>query len=298
MQNTSASFGIDHPLIAVNDIEQLRERLISLGFYMTATGKHPWGTSTSLAIFKNCLLEIMGIYDDQLLDVKPAGEFRFGRHVHSWLQQREGVALTALHSVDIHNDVDTAARAGLTVSGLLEFGREVQLGDGRVDRTRTTLALLPDHSQPRMSFFLCQQHRRDLVEVPEWMAHDNSVYGVQGVLIKASREQQIPLRALLSNLYGQPTELLDGFSVQTPNGAIEVQQTETIEAALGPLPQVVLQDEQPGIVGITLLCTHLHTLARFAENASLDFRRTGNRICLARPELFGNIFLQFEEREA
>ena len=47
----SASFGIDHPLIATRDVAGLRNRLISLGFTMTPIGRHPWGTSTSLAMF-------------------------------------------------------------------------------------------------------------------------------------------------------------------------------------------------------------------------------------------------------
>ena len=75
----NASFRIDHPLLATHDIEGLRARLISLGFNMTTIGKHPWGTSTSLAMFDGCLVEIMGIYDDTLLDQVPAGDFKFGR---------------------------------------------------------------------------------------------------------------------------------------------------------------------------------------------------------------------------
>ena len=63
----NASFGIDHPLLATHDISGLRDRLIALGFNMTAIGKHPWGTSTSLAMFNGCLLEIMGIYDEGLI---------------------------------------------------------------------------------------------------------------------------------------------------------------------------------------------------------------------------------------
>jgi len=94
------SFGIDHPLIAVHDMPLVRSRFASIGFNMTPPGKHPWGTSTSLAIFNGCLLEIMGIYDASLVDVKPAGDFKFGRHVYEHLCEREGVALTALHSVD------------------------------------------------------------------------------------------------------------------------------------------------------------------------------------------------------
>ncbi len=63
----NAPFGIDHPLFAAHDIEGFRQRLIALGFNMTAIGKHPWGTSTSLAMFNGCLLEIMGIGGIHLL---------------------------------------------------------------------------------------------------------------------------------------------------------------------------------------------------------------------------------------
>ena len=74
----NASFGVDHPLMATHDIDALRERLIALGFNMTAVGRHPWGTSTSLAMFEGCLLEIMGIYDSTLIDEMPSGQ-----HLHA-----------------------------------------------------------------------------------------------------------------------------------------------------------------------------------------------------------------------
>ena len=112
----NASFGVDHPLVATHDIDQLRDLLIALGFNMTAIGKHPWGTSTSLAMFDGCLLEIMGIYDSSLIDEVPAGQFQFGRHVYEYLQEREGVALTALHSTDSRNDAQRAEGAGFTLS--------------------------------------------------------------------------------------------------------------------------------------------------------------------------------------
>jgi len=105
----NASFGIDHPLLAT-----------------------PWGTNTSLAMFNGCLLEIMGIYDSARIDQVPAGDFRFGRHIYEHLLQREGVALTALHSTDSHKDAKFASTKGLTVAGHLEFGRDVKLPNGIV----------------------------------------------------------------------------------------------------------------------------------------------------------------------
>jgi hypothetical protein len=98
------AFGIDHPLIAVQDMALVRSRFASIGFNMTPVGKQPWGTSTSLVYFSDCLLEVMSIYNAALIDVKPAGDFKFGRQVHRHLNERESIALTALHSIDSIQD--------------------------------------------------------------------------------------------------------------------------------------------------------------------------------------------------
>jgi len=200
----NGAFGLDHPLIAVHDINAMRDRLISIGFNMTPIGKHPWGTSTSLAMFQGCLLEIIGLYDETLIDEVPAGDFHFGRHVWTHLQNREGVALTALHSTDSAADAAVAEKAGFPVSGHLEFGRDVTLPDGSKGRTRTTLALLPDQTFPRLSFFLCQQHRPELIYVPSWLDHPNSVHGYAGASILARDPVMGALTARLSGLYGAP----------------------------------------------------------------------------------------------
>src|SRR5271167_5002154 len=101
----SKFLGIDHPLIVVRDIELMRDRYAALGFTMTPVGRHPWGTSTSLAMFDRCLLELMGVYDESLIDLLPAGDFRFGRTIRDHLREREGISLLALHSDDAEEDV-------------------------------------------------------------------------------------------------------------------------------------------------------------------------------------------------
>lgn len=292
---TTASFGIDHPLIAIHDVDALRHLLISIGFNMTAIGKHPWGTSTSLAIFPNCLLEIMGIYDDTLLDEKPTGDFRFGRHVYDYLQLREGVALTALHSTDSTADAQHASACGLTVSGHLEFGRDVRLPDGTNDRTKTTLALLPNSTHPRLSFFLCQQHRRDLVEVEQWMQHPNTVSGIKSITIMESQENQSAIRKTLCSLYGDAQDIQGGFSVQTSNGAIRVLNKQTIIELAGDLPDAVIQDNQAAIVGMEFKCTRLDSLKNAIESAGVAYKLEQNTITLTQPELTGNTILSFSQ---
>ena len=289
----NASFGIDHPLIAVRDIATLRDRMISLGFNMTAIGKHPWGTSTSLAMFEGCLIEIMGIYDDSLLDERPAGDFRFGRHVHDHIQDREGIALTALHSTDAKADAERAREAGFTVSGHLEFGRDVTLPDGKSERTSTTLALMPDKRWPRLSFFLCQQHRPELIYVPEWLEHPNTVCGICGMTVLADASDHEALMHKFQGLYGSAEKREDGFQVSTANGPIRVQSRQVIEHELGLLPSDVAASSEPGIIALDLRYKSSDKLLRWIANSNLDHREAGETITLTKAGDIGNTFLRF-----
>lgn len=291
----NASFGLDHPLLATRDIDGLRDRLIALGFNMTAIGKHPWGTSTSLAMFDGCLIEIMGIYDDTLLDQVPAGDFRFGRHVYDHLQQREGVALSALHSTNSRTDAQTAKAAGFSVAGHLEFGRDVTLPDGTTGRTKTTLALLPDAQFPRLSFFLCQQHRPDLIYVPEWLKHPNKVNGICGVTILAGAAYHSDLKARFGGLYSD-CEILDGgFQYQTANGILRFLTAAAFERTIGPLSDELRQEELPCIAGMDLTMSDRDAMLRFLESSGLEHRSLENGFALGAPELTANTSLRFLE---
>ena len=289
----NASFGIDHPLLATHDIDGLRDRLISLGFNMTAIGKHPWGTSTSLAMFDGCLLEIMGIYDETLIDQVPAGEFRFGRHVFEHLQQREGVALSALHSTDSARDAASAKAAGFTVAGHLEFGRDVTLPDGSADRTKTTLALMPDPDFPRLSFFLCQQHRPELIYVPEWLEHPNTVNGINGVTILAKVAQHDTLKAKLTGIYSNALPLNGGFSVQTANGQISVQTLDAIEAEFGKLPSDIAGSETPSIVAMDLGYHDAKIFETWVRKSDLRLKTTASGLYATHSEDTANVILRF-----
>lgn len=294
MPQTKA-FGIDHPLIAVRDMALVRSRFESLGFTMTPVGKHPWGTSTSLAIFNDCLLEIMGIYDEHLIDVKPAGEFRFGRHIYEHLNEREGVALTALHSTNSIADAQKAHTAGWTVSGHLEFSRDVVLPDGTADKTKTTLALLPNAVFPRLSFFLCQQHRRELVEVSEWLDHANSACGIQGISVKATSENQVALQTHLEAVFGPATPNPHGFTLHTPNGYINVVRDNEISASLAPLPADLMNDEQPSIVAMDFLVRDIRIVTELVKASGMPFELTNTGLILTDASLLGNMLIQFSE---
>ena len=292
----SKSFGIDHPLIAVQDMVLVRSRFESIGFNMTPVGKHPWGTSTSLAIFPDCLLEIMSIYDADLIDVKPAGNFKFGRHVYEHLLKREGVALTALHSTDSSLDAQTAHAAGWELSGHLEFGRDVVLPDGDFERTKTTLALLPNSSFPRLSFFLCQQHRRDLVEVPQWMNHRNTACGINGVTIKSSTDDLESLLAHLEAVFGKAEITASGFTLHTPNGYIKVLKEDELGILSGRLPAAIMLDKQPSIIAMDIRVRDIATLIDVVDASGMAYTSTESGLTLDDASLFGSTVIQFSQQ--
>ena len=103
------ALGIDHPLVLVRDIEAMAAKYRALGFNTAPTGRHPWGTSTSLIMFDRQALELMGVYDDTLLDSHAVGDFRFGRHMADALAEREGVSLVAF-TAKMPRETETASR--------------------------------------------------------------------------------------------------------------------------------------------------------------------------------------------
>ena len=213
-----AFLGIDHPLVAVNDLNKAIETYRRLGFFIAPPGQHPWGTSTALALFHHQILELVSIGDPSLLDGFATGGFRFGRHVEAFLNLSEGVALTALFTDNAEEAEAQLARRGLPCTGTVNFGRDVVRADGQPDRTKTTLKVFRNQAMPRLSVFACHQHRRDLLEFPDRMHHPNGAHGIAAATIVA--EDNTPVLDWLTRIHDVPaTKDGAGFdTVGTTNG--------------------------------------------------------------------------------
>lgn len=292
--------GIDHPLIAVRDLDLAIARFSALGFTMAPKSRHPWGTSTCISIMQQSLIEIVSIYDEALLDELPAGDFHFGRHVHHYLQEREGIALTALYSDDAENDAAKIAAQGITCQGTIRFGRDVVLPDGTPDRTATTLKILYDADLPRLSNFICQQHRPDLIYVPKWSNHANGATSYAQLTIMAELADQPRVQARLTGLYGEQSlqSLADGFAVKTGNGWYVVTDRAGIEKRYGALPDALEQETQPACVALHINVPDLNTIAALLEKNDIRDSGSDKRLHLRDASLYGNVFVNFTIDEA
>jgi len=263
---------------------------------MTPVGKHPWGTSTALAMFDRCLIELMSVYDEKLIDLSPAGDFRFGRTIRDHLAEREGISLLALNSDNAGEDAAIVAVRGIASQGTIEFGRDVVLPDGKADRTATTLKILYDPELPRLSNFICQQHRPDLIYVPKWLEHANGTQGICQVTIMADLADQPRVKQRLAGLYGSEAlfSRTSGFGARTGNGIFVVADRETVIAAYGALPSALDKETQPCCVAIHVRAPDADRLIPFLEAAGAAFVRDANSVRLTQPGHYGNVFLAFD----
>ena len=198
-----------------------------------------------------------------------------------------------LHSTDAISDAECAKAAGFKVSGHLEFGRDVTLPDEQSGRTKTTLALMPDAHWPRLSFFLCQQHRPELIYVPEWLDHPNTAYGVCGMTILADDQEHEALIDKFEGIYGSAMMLEGGFQVATANGPIRVQSRQIVENEFGALPAAVMAGNEPGIIALDVRYKSTEKLRRWIASSGLDHMEIGETITLTNASDAGNTFLRF-----
>lgn len=288
------SLGIDHALVCVRDIARVRETYMGLGFLNRGFSQHPWGTSTTLLIFKDQLFEIVGIGDATLLDGYEAGGFRFGRHIEAHLAEREGVCLTALNSRDAEADARALAERGIRVTGGIDFGRDVTRADGTPDRTKTALKILRNAAFPRLSLFACQQFRRDLIEYPQWMDHPNGVTMIAGLTVVCRREDLNEVVRWFENVHGTPAEIVGGRArIRTAKGVWTITDRAGFEAIYGPVPATIGDDTLPSVAGIDLHTPTPHEVAHRAEALGLATQTGGGHLILPDAAALGGVCLRF-----
>jgi hypothetical protein len=290
----NGSFGLGHPVLVTDSLDTLAERYRRLGFAPAKRGLHHWGTANHLVLFPDNFIELLGIADHDLLDEASETGFRFGRFTARALDRNEGVAMVALHSDDIAADTDALAARGLEPDGRVNFSRAVTLPDGSQDEVAFSLAMLMDEDQERLSYFLCQQHRPDLLSVPGSMAHPNGAQAITRITYAVGEPFAVWSR--FKQIWGEQalTDVDGGFSVATAGGELLVLDRMTIESRYfqTPLPQG--WREEACAVAITVRVRSLQALHVHMMTANLPFLLKDEGMHIA-PGEAGNVILEFVE---
>lgn len=163
---------IDHPVIAVRDMEAARATYERLGFIVPPRGSHPeWGTGNWCIQFPSDYLELRGI-------LVPGKETHgLGR----FLEKREGLMGVGFGTVGARATHDALAAAGLHPRPVKPLTRDFELPDGTIPVSFELCFLDPAETPGLMSVVICQHLTPERLRRPEWLVHPNGARRIRGL---------------------------------------------------------------------------------------------------------------------
>ena len=85
--------GVDHMVMAVKDLDAARALYTALGFTVTPTAHHPFGTKNALVQLHGAFLELLAVDDEALMPPLEEGGFSFPRFNLAFLEKRQGASI-------------------------------------------------------------------------------------------------------------------------------------------------------------------------------------------------------------
>ncbi|UWU80669.1 VOC family protein [Bradyrhizobium huanghuaihaiense] len=284
---------LDHLVICVRDLEQAALDWQALGFKLTPTGVHPFGTSNRLAQFADNFVELLAVTDDALVPASAPGHFSFAAHNRDFLTQAEGMSMLVLHSTDAHADAARFKADGIGAYAPFDFGRDAVLPDGGTARVGFSLAFATDPAMPGVAFFTCQQrHPPELFWKPEYQRHANGAARVIEVVMSA--EEPAAHRDFLERLMEGPAGLAPGCLTI---GDSDNRVTLLDPSELGRRLPGQVSGSSPRFCAARLAVADLDATRRALESNGVGFAMTGG-VLLIPPVATHGLALEFVEQEA
>ncbi len=283
--------GLDHLVIAVNELSAARDRFADFGFRTTPLGTQPWGTANHLVQFPHNFIELVGVVNPDELVPMSDEHFSFSAHNDQFLRRREGLSMLVLSTDDAQADAQQWRQRGLHVYEPVHWSRKATLPDGSESTVAFTLTFVVDPLMPEIAFFTCQQHNPEAFWKPEYQRHENSATGIAGVTLISEHPTQH--KAFFSALIDDAPidEEADQLSMETACGVIRVQSPQRFAAQY---PGARPSGEARGaiLVAATVEVADLDRAARCLENNGIAFSGNGTAIHVTNDHCHG-LVLEF-----
>ncbi len=264
--------GIDHVLIAVDDLERARMAWTRLGFTLTPRGRHlQQGTGNYCAMFARDYIELLGVVD-AARDVGGLEAFL-----------REGEGLRGLAFATRSGDATAVElqRRGLHPTPPRDLSRQFELPEG-TELARFKLVSLPPAETPALSAFVCQHLTPELVRRPQWLAHANGIVGIAGVSVMVTATE--PLREPYERLFGAAVVTTDAvLTVHVGNHRLVFATPDDL-SALYPEAGLALDRPLPAIASLNLLSRDLGRTADHLTQWHVAHEAAGDGTLLVPPE--------------
>ena len=223
--------GLDHVVVLTRDLAEGARRWQSLGFTVSPRGLHSasMGTANHTIMLGEDYIELIGVLAETERNL-PSREFLARRG--------EGIERAAFTGTDADDGVAELKGRGFDALGPWEFGRPVDLPDGRRVQAEFRTFLWPVHERPGgLRVFACQHLTRDYVWIPEFTRHANTATRIDR--IEMLSPDAAAAAAHMSRLIDRPAEM-------EADGALRVE-TGSGRGAFVFLDRAMLGKRHPGV---------------------------------------------------
>lgn len=244
--------GLDHVVHVVKDLDAAARSYEALGFKVTPTAHHPWGTSNRLVQLDHFFIEILSVRDEALIANHTDTAFSFGAHCRDFLNVREGAAMLVLESGNPDEDRKAFEDLGFAVYDPFSFQREATFGDGTKATVGFDLTFTSTPLARGLGFFTCFHRFPGVFWRDEFQAHPNGANRILELVMVAKDPSD--LHEFLGGFTGQremrATSL--GLEIATPRGLITVLSPGAFAALYADAPAIDLADGRPVIAGVVV----------------------------------------------
>jgi len=286
---------LDHFLIQSNDLDKSASAFEKLGFHVRPRAGHEdLGSANHVVIFPNTYLELIFI-GELPADIEELYGDAFEPY-RKRLEKGDGFVHLCLTSDKLEPDHEWAQQQGLKPAAILSARRKVVMPDGSPDETASRSFYMWRDDNPYMSLFYADHPRPEVIFIPEYTDHPNTVTGVSRV-VYMSKNPAADL-AYFTALTGRSPQFVsrEGFAIIDGRGDyIEVMDERTATQRYADALVFTSTDPFAG-VGIAMHY-HVKSLSECAAQLSakqVPFDRVGDRLIVSASEAMGCIAV-FEE---
>ncbi len=275
---------IDHPVIAIADMDASHDTFEKLGFTIPPRGSHvEWGTGNWCIMFPNDYLELRGVIDPT----------RYTVNLPELLAARgECLMGIAFGTIGAQETYDQMVAKGLHPKEVRQLTRNFELATGWV-QPRFSLCFPSEADAPGlMHVVVCEHLTPELIRKPEYLDHANGVTGVismTGVIDDFDRVEQAHMRFLGPDAV-QRTE--DGLILTLASGQVINLITA---AAYDRVYGVKEQPQTPFFGSIRLAVKDIMVTSQVLENNGVAFEVVNDGSLRIGPDYTCGIIMEFTE---
>ncbi len=229
--------GIDHVVLAVNSLQDAAGLWERLGFVVTPTARHSWGTENRLVQLNGSFLEVLTIGEGAEPTEASEGVFSFGAFNRDFLKKGEGGSMFVLDSADAKQDREVLNAAGLMEYAPFSFERVAVSPEGEERQVAFDLTFTTDPLSKDVAFFTCHNKFPENFWKAEYQSHPNSVTDLAEVIFVA--DDPADHHEFLKAFIGERTARLSslGVEIETARGLVKVLSPSAYESLYGiPAP--------------------------------------------------------------